>query len=635
MLPFQRALVRPRAISPISGESLPLEEMVSEYLSERAGEGRLPGTIIQISGGPGAGKTTALAHLAAVLPQSSLVDFRDDASPDVVFVQSACPVRIAAIRSNQHDRSDIVFCLAPWTQDDVLEYLLARHPGQCASVLRRVRAAADRHLPDGNPDLWTSILDEMAANQSTSTIRMAIERCLQKSFERTDERWYAEEYCLATLAKDYSGAMTALEKMPAPKQDALPFPLLRHPVVQRITAAAGMLVRLWTDRADRVLPRKYPPDLIREAAMRIATSEPARQKLRFVLSTNKLELHATAASLLVAAGDDWRPGATGAVNLQGGYFAGVQWSGVAFPRSLTIRSKLSGADFTGADLAGAILREAIANNTCFRRANLQSAQLASLDAAASDFSEADLSGASADRINLKEANLEGALLAEASLRGASIEKANLAGARFVAADLTFAILSGANIEGADFQGANLHRAVLRHLPLRKARLEGANFGEAQLQKCDLEGVDLPDAQFPSANLAGAWLTGSKIPRGNFAKANLRDTGLADIHWEEADLRGADLRGCTFHMGSTRCGLVGSPYPMEGSKTGFYTDDFHDMSFKRPEEIRKANLCGADLRGAKLEGVDFYLVDLRDAKVDAWDRPHLQQCGAILENWCAE
>jgi hypothetical protein len=77
------------------------------------------------------------------------------------------------------------------------------------------------------------------------------------------------------------------------------------------------------------------------------------------------------------------------------------------------------------------------------------------------------------------------------------------------------------------------------------------------------------------------------------------------------------------------GLVGSPIACEGSKTGFYTDDYEDMHFKRPEDIRKANLCGADLRGAKIDGLDFYLVDLRDAKLEAKQLEHVRRCGAIL------
>ncbi len=74
------------------------------------------------------------------------------------------------------------------------------------------------------------------------------------------------------------------------------------------------------------------------------------------------------------------------------------------------------------------------------------------------------------------------------------------------------------------------------------------------------------------------------------------SGSANPREGEA-LTGADLRFATFHLGSTRSGLVGSPIACEGSRTGFYTDDFDAQDFKPPEEIRKANLCGADLRGA--------------------------------------
>jgi uncharacterized protein YjbI with pentapeptide repeats len=107
--------------------------------------------------------------------------------------------------------------------------------------------------------------------------------------------------------------------------------------------------------------------------------------------------------------------------------------------------------------------------------------------------------------------------------------------------------------------------------------------------------------------------------------------LAEINWQGADLRGANLSGATFHMGSSRRGLVGSPIACEGSKTGFYTDDFEDRHFKRPETIRKANLHRADLRGANLAKLDLYLVDLREAKLDRSQIDHARKCGAILED----
>ena len=75
---------------------------------------------------------------------------------------------------------------------------------------------------------------------------------------------------------------------------------------------------------------------------------------------------------------------------------------------------------------------------------------------------------------------------------------------------------------------------------------------------------------------------------------------------------------------------GSPIASEGSRTGFYTDDYEEQYYKAPEEIRKANLCRADLRGARIDGVDFYLVDLRGAQYDAEHEDHFRRCGAILK-----
>lgn len=134
-----------------------------------------------------------------------------------------------------------------------------------------------------------------------------------------------------------------------------------------------------------------------------------------------------------------------------------------------------------------------------------------------------------------------------------------------------------------------------------------------------------------ALLHGARLTASQWPHAHLQGADLRDTGLAEIEWEQADLRDADLRGATFHLGSSRSGLVGSPLASEGSRTGFYTDDYEEQGFKAPEEIRKANLCRADLRGAKIDGVDFYLVDLRGARYTAEQEAHFRGCRAILES----
>jgi uncharacterized protein YjbI with pentapeptide repeats len=63
----------------------------------------------------------------------------------------------------------------------------------------------------------------------------------------------------------------------------------------------------------------------------------------------------------------------------------------------------------------------------------------------------------------------------------------------------------------------------------------------------------------------------------------------------------------------------------------YGDEFDQQTYRAPEEIRKANLCGDDLHNAHLEGTDFYLVDLRRAKYTRDQFEYLRRCSAILFN----
>jgi uncharacterized protein YjbI with pentapeptide repeats len=125
-----------------------------------------------------------------------------------------------------------------------------------------------------------------------------------------------------------------------------------------------------------------------------------------------------------------------------------------------------------------------------------------------------------------------------------------------------------------------------------------------------------------------------MQEANFLGANLRGTVMAKIDWAGADLHDADLRGVSFHRGSSRSGLVASLIACEGSRTGLYTDDNEDQDIKPVEEIRKANVRGADLYGASIEDVDFYLVDLRDAKYTRDQAKHLRRCRAILKKHSA-
>lgn len=141
---------------------------------------------------------------------------------------------------------------------------------------------------------------------------------------------------------------------------------------------------------------------------------------------------------------------------------------------------------------------------------------------------------------------------------------------------------------------------------------------------------MKNCRFRKTNLENADLTDTKIHHACMTKANLENARLAQIDWTDCDLRWANLKNVTFHFGSTRCGLVGSPYPSHGTRTGFYTEELADLYFQQPEVIRKASLVGCDLRGADITGVDFYLIDLRDAKLTRSQRAQAAKMGAILD-----
>jgi hypothetical protein len=110
------------------------------------------------------------------------------------------------------------------------------------------------------------------------------------------------------------------------------------------------------------------------------------------------------------------------------------------------------------------------------------------------------------RANLRNINLEGAVLRETRLDGADLYGARLGGACLLgahlegavlqAAHLEEAILSGANLEGASLAYANLQGALLCGTQLKGASLHHANFREA-----DLRGVQ--NAVFDESNVIQA------------------------------------------------------------------------------------------------------------------------------------
>jgi uncharacterized protein YjbI with pentapeptide repeats len=617
MIVSRRALVKPRVISSGSGETLLLEEEVQRLV---AGTRR---GAVALLGPAGSGKTTALQHLAAALPEDAGVALLDEpglGAPSEGAWDCLAIYTGAAQRAGAHLA---IYRLAPWTQDDFIEYLLARHKDRCISVMKRLEPS-DRALFGGVPELWRIVLDCLAGDESVPTARRALHRYLETCLLDTDLLERARSACPSAVATQQGNDLPALEKLAKPGFGPELVRALRHPAVQQLLAAERMAADLRGEADCDYLALRLPRGLVKAAAGLIADDPRAVGHLHRVLAGAPWS-HAMAASLLHATGTGWVPKPEAPRALAGAYLEGACWPSV----DLT-HANLSQADLGDADLREANLTKADISQADLRRAQLHRAALQEVEATGAQLARANLSSACAKQGCFYGADLEGADLGEAVLQGASFEQAKLTRAGLQGADLRQALLWGAEIEEADFSGADLRGARLGGLRLREANFRGACFAGAELCSCDLEYMDLPGADFENAVLNSALLTGSVIPGGNFTHAWLKGARLADIDRQGATLRGADLRGATFHMGSSRSGLVGSPIASEGSRTGFYTDDYDEQSYKAPEEIRKANLCGADLRGAQLGDVDFYLVDLRGARCDPEQEDHFRRCGAILQ-----
>lgn len=654
----QRAAVVPRARAVEGGAALPLHERILGLVAARR---RGP---VNLYGPPGSGKSTALAHLAAVLPGNAPVILLDSGTPELAAAVGRKCLAVYATRGRQAPRNQIALEMAPWGEDDWVEYLAATRRQRCSSVMERLRACDDRGMLGGLPELWRGVLDAMAADTGLPDVASALRSHLASQLADPNARDAAMDFSLQMLILGAAGDRDALPRIP-PKllgrldlgeltttlstrasTDHLPADaarLVRYRAVQVVLAAQCVLWQLRRGAGLDLLESRLPRDLVREVAALASMAEPPAgaltkpkkggasvpspvERLKEITAAADPRGHPLAISILHAAGVGWRPEGKRLPFLGGADLTKAKWEGVDLSHAVLVDSDLSDSD-----LGRASLDYCMADRTLFRGVRLVRASLARLAAREADFTGADLSHARAAGADLREAILRNALLDRADLSAARLDGADLIGASLRGAVLVHAKFGkGAMLGRADLADADLTGAAFEQTDFGGVQLAGCCFREATLIACDLEEITLDEADFTGAALTKSYLTGSRLRSTSFRGADLRETGLAEVDWEGADLRRADLRGASFHAGSTRCGLVGSTVPCEGSRTGFYTDDYNDQDFKRPEEIRKANLRGADLRGAKIKGVDFYLVDLRGARYTPKQERHLRRTGAILD-----
>jgi uncharacterized protein YjbI with pentapeptide repeats len=542
-----RPLVRPRVVpAKGAGEAVLLHDEIGRLL-EREQRGA-----VAIFGGPGSGKTTALSHLANVLPPWAAFELRDDLRRSAILPLSHASSRLviftlATRPEAQLPRIAATYVLAPWDRDDLIEYLLKRHPAACASVMARLTGSRDEDLLGGTPELCAAALDRMAEDPSISGAREAILRLLDGLLPAPSLRREVEDLCLRmyrdvrTIEPVLAEDPDLREKLWADEHSAL-LRLLRHPPAQLLLAARRIADVLVQGAPRNLLPIHLPADLLEEAGRTLGGLPRARAVLKGILDADDSDrsCDAMAASLLHLSGEPWRPARGMRPILARAHLPGIRWLGVDLQGTSLEGANLAGADLWRANLAearatsarldGADLHESKLEGIEATGAKLRQASLAGADATGAVLTGADLTRASLEGARLNNASLSGASLRGACLRGAclcgaTLERASLKGAVLCNADLRSAILEQAVIDGADFTEASLEMARLRGLPLRRARLAGASFAGADLEGCDLEGIELHAPRFSDANLHGAQLTGSIMPRARFRDADLRGAGL--------------------------------------------------------------------------------------------------------------
>lgn len=563
----------------------------------------------------GHGSTTALRYVRRLAEEEGL----PIAVTDGWLSSQPSESVLLHVTANRSEGSDRTYLLSGWGRDEFIDYLLTYHPTECKRVMALL-GQVDMHYADGSPFVWQPYLEWLATHNDLIHPDQFI---FTKIESELDDRFTVADIADRLLAPNQNGAVAQCYSA---KLDRW----LRLDDVQQVLMAKR-LADHFRSRNRSMLKHRWPSRMLKAVARDLATDAFSESDLPRTLdflerSVDKSRYSSTAVSLLNLLVPGWKPQLRRSIDLSWCDFRSVQWAGGGL-RCANLR----GTQLSSADLSGADLSEASIHKTQFSRAVMSDVQMRRVTACEVSFTDANLTRADFSHSQITESDFTRADLKESHFEYCRFDRVKMRGVDWSGAISNNCSFYCVSFADAQLAGALFQNSYFNRVKWKGASLLRANFGEATfVAGCDLESLDLSGCNFAGARLSGTYLTDSTASGASFKLADLSQAGLAGAVWENCDLRGADLRGAAFHMGSTRCGLVDSPYPSHGTRTGFYTDDYVDLSYKHPEQVRKAALIGCDLRGALLAGCDFYLVDVRDCQLDPDQRELMASCGAILE-----
>ncbi len=130
------------------------------------------------------------------------------------------------------------------------------------------------------------------------------------------------------------------------------------------------------------------------------------------------------------------------------------------------------------------------------------------------------------KVNLSEADLQGAHLVTLDMREAMLHNANLKSANLVGANLNKAFLVRANLRDSKLQGADLSEAYLNFANLRNAKLQ---FSDQSIKSpCILLGASMSNVKLNNADVSDDQLAQADSLRGAFMPSGYRYNGRFNL-----------------------------------------------------------------------------------------------------------
>jgi hypothetical protein len=223
-----QAIVHPRIVCPETGDAVRLDEYVELWFANRKA-----GTL-EIFGGPGSGKSTAIAQLARVLPSDVLL--LDDAPRETVLAARGLRPVIYTTASSYGKVADERLPLAAWGNDELVELLLATHPERCGPVMTRVAALPDRALLRGIPALWALVVEQLVLEQLVADrgadVRSLLAWALAERMPDEQQRVAAQSWAFANLVTKHPQRAGRLADRLRRKPDRVLHRRLRRTAVQ-------------------------------------------------------------------------------------------------------------------------------------------------------------------------------------------------------------------------------------------------------------------------------------------------------------------------------------------------------------------------------------------------------------------